>query len=207
MRVTTETKKATRRRILDSARKLFRNKGFDATTTRDIAARARIAAGTLFNYFPAKEAVAMTLIGEALDQGRADFVARRRGEESLDEDLFLHVMTGLRRLEALRGYVGPVIESTLSPFVRSSRGGATESVRVEHLETVSELLAAHGAADAPSLVAVHLYWTLYLGVLAFWSRDDSPNQEDTLALLDQSMRLFVASLADPRLSLEVPHDA
>ena len=42
---------------------------------------------------------------------------------------------------------------------------------------------------------MHLYWTLYLGVLAFWAQDESPNQEDTLVLLDQSTRLYVASLS------------
>ncbi len=42
---------------------------------------------------------------------------------------------------------------------------------------------------------MHLYWTLYLGVLSFWAADESPNQEDTLVVLDQSMRLFVGSLS------------
>ena len=37
MRVTAETKAATRKRILDSARRLFAEKGFEPTTTRDIA--------------------------------------------------------------------------------------------------------------------------------------------------------------------------
>ncbi len=39
-----------------------------------------------------------------------------------------------------------------------------------------------------------MYWTLYLGVLAYWARDESANQTDTLALLDRSTRLFAASL-------------
>jgi hypothetical protein len=39
-----------------------------------------------------------------------------------------------------------------------------------------------------------LYWTLYTGVLAFWSKDASPRQEDTLALLDQSLAMFVGWL-------------
>jgi hypothetical protein len=39
-----------------------------------------------------------------------------------------------------------------------------------------------------------LYWTLYTGVLAYWSSDASPRQEDTLALLDQSLAMFVGWL-------------
>ncbi len=69
MRVTAEAKLATRRRILDAARDCFSKAGFEAATTRDIAAAAGIAAGTLFNYFPAKEAIAMALVAEALEGG------------------------------------------------------------------------------------------------------------------------------------------
>ena len=39
-----------------------------------------------------------------------------------------------------------------------------------------------------------MYWLLYTGVLAFWTKDASVKQEDTLALLDQSMKMFVAWL-------------
>ena len=39
-------------------------------------------------------------------------------------------------------------------------------------------------------MALQLYWTLYTGVLAFWASDASPKQEDTLALLDESMTMF-----------------
>src|SRR6476620_5984501 len=42
-------------RIRAAALALIRERGFDATTTRDIAARAGIAAGTLFLYVPRKE--------------------------------------------------------------------------------------------------------------------------------------------------------
>jgi hypothetical protein len=39
-----------------------------------------------------------------------------------------------------------------------------------------------------------LYWTLYTGVLAFWASDASPKQENTLALLDESMTMFTGWL-------------
>ena len=47
----------TRERIFNAACKLFRHKGFDATTIDDIAEKADVAKGTFFNYFPRKEAV------------------------------------------------------------------------------------------------------------------------------------------------------
>lgn len=207
MRVTQETKKKTRKSIMESARNLFSKKGFDKTGTRDIASSAKIAAGTLFNYFPSKEALGMEIICEDLDLAKEDYDRLRRGDEPLVEDLFLHVITGLKRLAPHRKYVANILETALSPFVRSSVCEAAERVRIEHLETVAAMLSDGDHTDQPSFVAIHLYWTLYLGVLAFWSQDESPNQEDTLVLLDQSMRLFVASLSSNQSKAEVSHDS
>lgn len=47
----------TRTRILQAAQKLFASKGFDATTTRDLAQAANVAEGTLFRYFPNKKSI------------------------------------------------------------------------------------------------------------------------------------------------------
>jgi AcrR family transcriptional regulator len=47
----------TRTRILDAAQRLFAAQGFDGTTTRDLAAAANVAEGTLFRHFPNKKAI------------------------------------------------------------------------------------------------------------------------------------------------------
>ncbi len=49
------TMKGTKDRILRAALKLFSQKGYLATTTKDIAREANIAEVTLFRYFPTKE--------------------------------------------------------------------------------------------------------------------------------------------------------
>src|SRR5215469_5654632 len=88
MRITAEAKSETRQRILSEAIRLFRADGWHDTTTRAIAAAAGIAAGTLFNYFPTKEAIAAELIAEAM-QRAAESSSSTDGEElSLDADLF-----------------------------------------------------------------------------------------------------------------------
>jgi len=197
MRVTAEKKQKTRRRIVECARKLFNDKGFAQATTRDIAEAAGIAAGTMFNYFPSKEALATTIVDEALDEAGAEFEGRLRGDETLDEALFAHVAVGLRHLAPHRNYVGEVLETALSPFAREAVCEQAQQLRVSHLETVRELIRSRGrpTTPAPSVMTMHLYWTLYLGVLSFWAADESPNREDTLVVLDQSMRLFVGSLS------------
>jgi AcrR family transcriptional regulator len=47
----------TRTRILQAAQRLFAAKGFEGTTTRDLAQTAGVAEGTLFRYFDNKKAI------------------------------------------------------------------------------------------------------------------------------------------------------
>lgn len=197
MRVTAETKTATRQRILDAAQSLFAAQGFEAATTRDIAREAEIGVGTLFNYFPTKEAIALRLVSEAYSQAAEQFeagVSRQSGEPlTLEEELFAHVAAALRKLKPFRKYLTAILETALSPLTSDPSDGAP-SFRAAHLETVSQIVSRHGKEPSLSTVALHLYWTLYTGVLAFWAKDASPRQEDTLALLDQSLAMFVGWL-------------
>lgn len=197
MRVTADTKSATQRRILDAARELFAREGFETATTRDIARMADIAVGTLFNYFPTKESIAMQLVSEAHAGATEEFfrrAAERNGETtSLEELLFLYVATGLRKLKPYRKYLPAILETLLSPLA-TGRGEEHGSLRANHLETVAQIAGRH-RQGSPSPLALQIYWTLYVGVLAHWARDASPKQEDTLALLDQSLAMFAGWLA------------
>jgi AcrR family transcriptional regulator len=195
--VTAEAKAETHRRILAAARDRFSKVGFEAATTREIAAAAAIAVGTLFNYFPSKEAIAAAMVAEALKKARRQFEAGPRGE-SLEEDLFALIAVELRGLRTMRGCLRPVLETALSPLARAEASPDGEAIRVGHLEAVGRLVAARVPGESLSPVSWNLYWTLYTGVLAFWASDSSPHQEDTLAVLDHYVKAFVASLATQR---------
>jgi AcrR family transcriptional regulator len=188
MRVTAETKAATRQRILEAAGQRFAAKGFEASTTRDIADAAGIASGTLFNYFATKEAILAALAAEALAGAHREPAGDTAATGSFEEDLFALVMAGLRALRPLRKHLSVLVATALSPLAAapSDRG---DSLRLAHLEAVAELAKKHGLGELSSL-ALQLYWTLYTGLLLFWANDRSPKQEDTLALLDQSLAMF-----------------
>ena len=102
MKVTAETKIATRERIIAAASRLFASKGWDGTTTRDIAVAAEIATGTLFNYFQSKEAIVACLVAEALAKAQQAFESQEPGSRSLEEDLFSFIYPGFKRLRKLR---------------------------------------------------------------------------------------------------------
>jgi AcrR family transcriptional regulator len=191
MRVTAQTKAATRERIIDAARQLFAANGFEASTTRDIADAAGIASGTLFNYFATKEDIVASLAAEAVAETNLEFEEREMGLGSFEEELFAFVSAGLRKLKPLRKHLTALLEKALSPLAAVAVDG-NHSLRVAHLEIVARLAKHHVGELDP--VALQLYWTLYTGVLMFWANDRSPKQEDTLALLDQSLSMFVGWL-------------
>jgi AcrR family transcriptional regulator len=204
MRITGEEKEATRGRIVEAAVALFRKQGFETTTTRDIARAAGIATGTLFNYFVTKEAIVASLAEESLGRARAAFVAQEL-DGDLAEKLFALIAAELRALKPLRRFITPLLETLLSPQIAArqtvaARGASDHSVWEGHVELVEGIIAEQRIEEfsAVSLQAVSLqiYWALYTGVLAFWAADKSPKQEDTLALLDQSTKMFAAWLRD-----------
>jgi len=198
VRITAETKAETRQRIIQGAAKLFTTGGWDKTTTRDIAARAGIAAGTLFNYFESKEAIVAALMSEALSNAKQELRRRPPEDQSLEEELFSLIWAELRSLRRFRKFLPAAAETILSPMRRGSPDTPGEAIRLNHLEAVEQILVSHGIPATLPAITMQLYWTLYLGVFAFWLSDDSPKQEDTLALLDQSLKLFVASLRTGR---------
>ena len=148
----------------------------------------------MYNYFPCKEAIAAALISDALEKAEDDFTGTADEDASLEEDLFRFIWSGFKRLREFRGFLGAAIETIFSPLARSSPDRSGDSMRVRHLEMVERIVAVHFPAQPLRAVSLQLYWTLYLGVFAFWAADRSPKQEDTLALLDQALKLFLAAL-------------
>src|SRR5580700_6547031 len=50
---------ATERKILDAALAMFRTKGFEEATMRDIAGAAGVATGAAYYYYPSKDAIVL----------------------------------------------------------------------------------------------------------------------------------------------------
>src|SRR5918993_1073124 len=82
-------KEAVRKRIVDAALALFQSKGFDQTTTRQIARKAKLAEGTIFNYFETKENIALHFFELEVDHAIATVRASARLRRApLEEKLF-----------------------------------------------------------------------------------------------------------------------
>ena len=62
---------ARREQILGTALKLFAERGFDATSTRQIAQEVGVAEGLIFHYFPTKASLLTAILQDRLERRRA----------------------------------------------------------------------------------------------------------------------------------------
>jgi AcrR family transcriptional regulator len=79
-----------RRQILAAARTLFAERGFHATTTRDLAAAADINDALIYRYFPDKQAILAALTDQAVEIFQA--LPRPPGQVPLPLDQFLELI-------------------------------------------------------------------------------------------------------------------
>lgn len=82
-----ETKRANRRAILDAARQVFGELGFEAATVRDIIRRTSLSVGAFYNYYKAKEEVYEALAADGARRFKP--ILRTEYEKATDFDSFL----------------------------------------------------------------------------------------------------------------------
>jgi len=87
-----------RNAILDAAEVVFAERGFHGARIQDIAARARIAVGTVYNHFEQKEDVLSALLEERMEELLAQLQPRRDDPGGFRERLET-------RIERMLGYV------------------------------------------------------------------------------------------------------
>jgi AcrR family transcriptional regulator len=83
-----QTKSTPRREeILTAAAAVFAEKGFNASTTREIGERASILSGSLYYYFPTKEQMALEIVGAYLTELKASYEEIVRDETTPTDQL------------------------------------------------------------------------------------------------------------------------
>ena len=80
-----QNKQANRTAILDAAKGVFLELGYDAVTIRDVIRRTELASGTFYNYFRTKEDVLRALVEDHVQALTAELKRVRGAARSLDE--------------------------------------------------------------------------------------------------------------------------
>ena len=184
----------TRGRILDAALSLFRRRGFDETTMRDIAAEAGVATGAAYYYFRSKEELVMAFYVRTAEEAREVIPVQLGRSRDLGKRMRTIIDTQLQQFEEHRRLMVALVrigidpKHPLSPFGEETRHMRDASIDFFRLAIAGSKPAvpADLTADLPRLL-----WLYQMGIILFWMFDESRGQRRTRALLDGTIDLVV----------------
>jgi AcrR family transcriptional regulator len=197
----------TRRRIYEAALELFREKGFEQTTMRDIAAKAGVALGAAYYYFSAKEAIVLAFYQEMQESSHDSILEAMAGHKKLKDRIRVVLEKRLELLAPNRKFCAalfghaPDATDPLSPF--SSETRPIRERAVEHLRVAVEGGDVKVPADLKQRLP-YLLWLYQMAIILFWLYDRSPRQQRTQALTEKSLGLLVNLLRLSGLPLMKP---
>ena len=187
-----KNKERTKERILAAALELFREKGLEGTTTKEVSKKAGIAEGTLFNYFKTKEDLALYFFQKETDNLIRWFRAESRLHKApLAEKLFAIIHRQLEYVEPYEEFIGAVFCRSLQPTSSlSPLSFESQELRLKYLRFIREILAeAEQNSEIPRVgdLGAYAFGLFYLGIVAHWLQDTSRGKQKTLALLDRAL--------------------
>jgi AcrR family transcriptional regulator len=197
----------TRKRIYEQALQLFREKGFEQTTMRDIAAKAGVALGAAYYYFSGKEAIVLAFYHEMQETSHDEILEAMTGHKKLKDRIRVIVERRLEILAPNRKFCdalfrhAPDTTDPLSPFSAETR--PIRDRALEHLEAA----VAGGDIKVPADLRPrlpYLLWLYQMAVILFWLYDRSPQQQRTQTLIEKSLGLLVNLLRLSGLPLMKP---
>ena len=184
----------TRSRILDAALELFRERGFEETTMREIARRAGVATGAAYYYFASKEDLVMAFY--RMTQAEMPALIEMRGATATDlrsriaaivDAKFEQFEPNRVLLRALfRTAIDPA--SAISPFAED-----TADIRDAHIALFKSALDGSDTR-LPRDLEPHmprLLWLYQMGLILFWIYDSSEGQKRTKLLTERSLDMVV----------------
>jgi AcrR family transcriptional regulator len=187
----------TRARILATALQLFRERGFDETTMRDIASVAGVAMGADYNYFESKEALVMAFNGEASQTMHEQIEAALGRKIDLKARLLAVIDVKFEYFGPNRKFLGALLrhaadpEHPLSPF-----SAQTRDIRERDMQHFSSALEGSNL-NVPDDLKPHLpnlLWLYQMGLILFWIYDRSPGQARTEKLVEKSIGIVAGML-------------
>ena len=130
--------------LLEAAAAVFAEKGFEAATMTEIAARARAPIGSLYQFFPAKEALADMLVQNFVALLAADLQELEARAAEVDNQTLVERLFGLLRSH-------PHERAAALPLAEARMDERTRRTTFRHM--LRKHIAAILRARAPSLPA------------------------------------------------------
>lgn len=203
----TQRAEDTRRKIYEAAMEMFREKGFEETTMRDIAAKAGVALGGAYYYFSSKDAIVLAFYREMQEASHQPVLDALQGHKKLKERIRAVLAKRLELLAPNRKFCSALFRHApdgsdpLSPFSDETR--PIRDAAVEHMRIALDGSDLKIPADLKPRLP-YLLWLYQMALIMFWLYDRSPGQERTQKLMDKSLGLLVNLLRISSLPLMKP---
>ena len=198
-----DTKSArTRSAIIDAALRLFRERGYEATTMRAIAAEAGVSVGNAYYYFDSKE----QLIQGFYDRAQVEHEAAARPVLDTEHDLAARIVgvveAWLVTMAPYRPFAGKFFKnaaeptSPLSPFSPESSTARATAIALwrEVLEGSDAKIPRRLRADLPEML-----WLYFMGIVLFWVHDPTQDATATRRVVTRTAPLVVRAIGIARL--------
>ncbi|TSD63592.1 TetR/AcrR family transcriptional regulator [Aeromicrobium piscarium] len=175
---------ATRERLIEAAVEAFAQKGFAATTTRDIASRAGMSPAAVYVHHATKE----ELLFEVSHRGHLAALARIREAAAARTDpveRIGHMVSEFSRWHAVNSRVGRIVQyefHALTPEHRREIAEYRRGIEREMQNALAEGVAA-GVVDAEDLKGTALALLSISIDLVRWYSPDGPTTPDQMAEL------------------------
>jgi AcrR family transcriptional regulator len=196
----------TRERILNAALQLFRERGFEAATMREIAERSGMATGAAYYYFPSKDSIVLAFYERAsnemaplLEEALATGTDLRQRLQRAVEVKLRYFEPSRALLAALAARVDPA--HPLSPF-----GQETAEIRRLDIAVFEQVISGSRQKVAKDLEGTlpGVLWMYQMGLILFWIQDRSAGQKRTGLLIDKSLAIVVGLIRLSSLPLMRP---
>ena len=189
-------KEETLRRIEEAAWALFTTRGYETTSTRQIADQADIAAGTLFHYFPEKRSLLIHLMQREIDDA-AQRAFDGMAASTLEQQL-VHVFEALTDCYARERRLGRVFIKELL-FTDGEQRAESAAWTFDLVKRIARLIRAsqlRGELDpsiAPMEAAQQLFSAHYFGLVT-WLGGTIPSRAAQEEQFRASLRLLLRGI-------------
>jgi AcrR family transcriptional regulator len=192
----------TRATILDVALRLFRERGYEATTMRAIATEAGVSLGNAYYYFGSKEHLIQGYYERIGVEHAAAAAGALTGERDLEKRIVAVVDAWLELIQPYRSFAGQFFKhaaeptSPLSPFSVESGPSREASIALwrDVIEGSDSKIAKGIVAELPELL-----WLYFMGLVLFWVHDPSADNARTRVLAVRTAPLVVRAIGLARV--------
>ena len=191
--------------IFEKALELFRMRGFEVTTMRDIARSAKVATGAAYYYFPSKESIVAAYYDQVQRRHAEKVRLELSGKAGLRERLGVAVHSKLEILKDDRRFLGALFRYTGDPdHPLSVFGKGTHAQRSQSVAIFQEAIAGTNVSEELRELLPWALWLAHLGMILFFIYDETEGQQRTHKLADGILDLFTQLIELTRSALVRP---